>query len=177
MESFPVRLQRTITGRWQMLMDKLSPRIYLRWALLLFIAAMYGVRVYIIQGFYIVTYGLGIFLLNILIGVLTPQDDMDSEGPRLPTSNDDKPWQPKLPEYMFWYSCCKACVICFCLTLFPIFNVPVFWPILLIYFLILFFLTMRRQIQHMIKYKYNPFFSGKKTYSKKRSIAEDIRTK
>ena len=59
---------------------------------------------------------------------------------------------------------------------------PVYWPILLVYFFVLFALTMRRQIQcvihtswciiwntdkarrhrHMIKYKYVPFDIGRK---------------
>jgi hypothetical protein len=34
----------------------------------------------------------------------------------------------------------------FC-TLSSIFDVPVYWPILVMYFFVLFFLTMRRQIQ------------------------------
>ena len=48
------------------------------------------------------------------------------------------------------------------LTLFPIFDIPVFWPILLLYWLVLLFITMRRQIRHMIKYRYIPFSTGKK---------------
>jgi len=48
------------------------------------------------------------------------------------------------------------------MTLFPMFDVPVFWPILLLYWLLLFTVTMKRQIKHMIKYKYLPFSTGKK---------------
>lgn len=83
----------------------------------------------------------------------------------------------------------------FCMTFFSIFDVPVFWPILLIYFIILFVLTMKRQIKHMIQHKvrrwhrlllflltpigavclqYVPFSFGKKRYVKK---GEDIRVK
>ena len=40
-------------------------------------------------------------------------------------------------------------------------DVPVFWPILLCYWIVLFILTMKRQIMHMIKYKYVPFSTGK----------------
>ena len=43
-------------------------------------------------------------------------------------------------------------------------NIPVFWPILLIYFLALFFVTMRKQIRHMIQWNYLPFTTGKKRY-------------
>lgn len=42
------------------------------------------------------------------------------------------------------------------------FDVPVFWPILLLYWLLLFTVTMKRQIKHMIKYRYLPFTTGKK---------------
>jgi len=48
------------------------------------------------------------------------------------------------------------------MTFFEVFDVPVFWPILLFYWVMLFFLTMRKQIQHMIKYRYVPFSFGKK---------------
>jgi hypothetical protein len=48
------------------------------------------------------------------------------------------------------------------LTLFDVFDVPVFWPILVMYFLALFFVTMKSRIKHMIKYKYLPFTTGKK---------------
>jgi hypothetical protein len=39
--------------------------------------------------------------------------------------------------------------------------VPVFWPILLMYWVVLFFITMKRQIRHMIKHRYLPFSMGK----------------
>jgi hypothetical protein len=48
----------------------------------------------------------------------------------------------------------KAFLTALCMTCFDLFNVPVFWPILLIYFLTLFALTMKRQIKHMIKYRH-----------------------
>jgi len=59
------------------------------------------------------------------------------------------------------YSITKAFCVAFVMTFFSAFDVPVFWPILLFYWVVLFTLTMRRQISHMIKYKYLPFSSGK----------------
>ncbi|KAF1001879.1 hypothetical protein AG4045_026097 [Apium graveolens] len=53
------------------------------------------------------------------------------------------------------------------MTFFSMFDVPVFWPILLLYWLVLFLLTMKRQIMHMIKYKYVPFNIGKQYKGKK----------
>ena len=51
---------------------------------------LYVLRVWIINGWYIVTYGLGIYILNLLIGFLSPQSDPEIEGPTLPTSKDDE---------------------------------------------------------------------------------------
>lgn len=46
-------------------------------------------------------------------------------------------------------------------TLFPFLDIPVYWPILLGYWLLLFAYTMRRQLRHMLKFRYNPFDTGK----------------
>lgn len=84
---------------------------------------------------------------------------------------DDEEFRPfirRLPEFKFWYSATKATAIALACTITRATDVPVYWPILLMYFLTLFGLTMRRQIQHMIKYKYIPFDLGKKRgYGKK----------
>lgn len=47
----------------------------------------------------------------------------------------------------------QAVAVAFCMTFFEFFDVPVYWPILLLYFLSLFILTMKRQIRHMIKHR------------------------
>ncbi|CAL9091833.1 unnamed protein product [Musa acuminata var. zebrina] len=52
------------------------------------------------------------------------------------------------------------------MTFLSVFDVPVFWPILLCYWIVLFVLTMKRQIVHMIKYKYVPFNTGKQVTDK-----------
>ncbi len=57
------------------------------------------------------------------------------------------------PSFLFLlrnrYSSMKAVVISLLCTFFPFLDVPVFWPILLVYFIMLFTLTMRRQIAHV----------------------------
>lgn len=72
--------------------------------------------------------------------------------------NENQPSKP--PRY----ACTNATIVGLVLTLFSIFDIPVFWPILLIYFIILFVYTMKKQIQHMIRYKYVPFSRGKQKY-------------
>ncbi|KAG2266594.1 hypothetical protein Bca4012_075934 [Brassica carinata] len=103
-----------------------------------------------------------------------PELDLSSDaGASLPTRGSDefKPFIRRLPEFKFWYSMTKAFCIAFLMTFFSVFDVPVFWPILLCYWVVLFFLTMRRQISHMIKHKYIPFSIGKQKYSGRRSSA------
>uniref|UniRef100_A0A0D3GKP0 Protein RER1 n=1 Tax=Oryza barthii TaxID=65489 RepID=A0A0D3GKP0_9ORYZ len=137
-------------------------------------SAVYALRVYYVQGFYVVTYGLGIYLLNLLIGFLSPMVDPELEaldaGPALPTRGSDefKPFIRRLPEFKFWYAITKAFCVAFLMTFFSVFDVPVFWPILLCYWVVLFVLTMKRQIVHMIKYKYVPFSIGKQKYGGKK---------
>jgi hypothetical protein len=59
--------------RWQYLLDKASPHLTVRWISFTIIFAIYFVRVFLIDGWFIVTYGLGIYLLNQFIGFLSPQ--------------------------------------------------------------------------------------------------------
>ncbi|KAJ6828966.1 protein RER1A-like [Iris pallida] len=159
--------------KYQNLLDRTNPHVRRRWAGFGVLAAAYVLRVAVVQGFYVVTYALGIYALNLLIAFLSPQVDPevagDGSGPsELPTRSSDefRPFVRRLPEFKFWYSITKAFCFAFVLTFFEVFDVPVFWPILLFYFLVLFTATMKRQILHMIKYKYLPFSSGKQRYGR-----------
>merc|ERR1712018_654249 len=59
-------------------------------------------------------------------------------------------------------------------TFFEALNIPVFWPILVMYFIILFTITMKRQIKHMIRYRYVPFTSGKQKFAGKEDTGDFI---
>ncbi|KAL0454166.1 UNVERIFIED_CONTAM: protein RER1A [Sesamum latifolium] len=162
-----------VSKLFQYYLDKSTPHALYRWIGTFAVVLVYALRVYYIQGFYIVSYGLGIYILNLLIGFLSPLVDPELEptdGPSLPTKGSDefKPFIRRLPEFKFWYAITKAFCIAFIMTFFSMFDVPVFWPILLCYWLVLFALTMKRQIMHMIKYKYIPFNIGKQTYKGKK---------
>lgn len=73
----------------------------------------------------------------------------DPDGPALPTrSNEEfRPFIRRLPEFKFWYAITKSTTIALFCTFFEVFNVPVFWPILVMYFITLFCITMKRQIR------------------------------
>ena len=111
------------------------------------------------------TYALAIYHLNLLLAFLTPKIDpayaefeaaeaeaeggADTDGMALPTRQSDefRPFIRRLPEFKFWYSATKATLIAFFCTFFEFFNIPVFWPILVMYFITLFCITMKRQIK------------------------------
>jgi hypothetical protein len=92
---------------FQYYLDKSNPHTTYRWIGTLVIALIYVLRVFYVQGFYIVSYGLGIYMLNLLIGFLSPLVDPElepSDGPLLPTKGSDefKPFIRRLPEFKFW---------------------------------------------------------------------------
>jgi len=90
-------------------------------------------------------------------------DSTTSEEPALPTKLDEfRPFVRKLPEFKFWYSLTKAVLLAILATFNPVFNVPVYWPVLVVYFFLLFFVTMRRQFMDMKRFKYVPWDIGKK---------------
>ncbi|XP_047075450.1 protein RER1A-like [Lolium rigidum] len=170
----------TASRRFQHLLDRSTPHVGRRWLGLGAVVVVYALRAWFVGGYYIVTYALGIYLLNLLIAFLSPQVDPEvaevlGGEPSLPTraSDEFRPFVRRLPEFKFWYSIVKAFCIAFVMTFFSIFNVPVFWPILLFYWVVLFTVTMKRQILHMLKYRYVPFTFGKQRYNGKRAASAD----
>merc|ERR1712232_1522322 len=148
-------------------LDKTTVWLKTRWVVLFFAIVLFMIRVYVVQGFFVVTYGLGIYLLNLLINFLSPAVDPELEdGPVLPTKEQGefRPFTRKLPEFKFWTGAVRAVAAGLVMTFFSLFDLPVFWPILLAYFILLLVLTMKDRIKHMIKHKYIPFSVGKQTY-------------
>ncbi len=100
-----------------------------------------------------VCYSLGIYLLNLFLAFLQPKFDpslsqdegLEDGESSLPTKQDEefRPFIRRLPEFKFWHAATRAIAISFVCTWFSIFNVPVFWPVLVVYFIILFSLTSK----------------------------------
>ncbi|KAI3630872.1 hypothetical protein MIR68_012307 [Amoeboaphelidium protococcarum] len=185
------------TGTVSTWIDRTVPHVLERWLFFLAILLLFIVRILMLHQFYLVTYTLGIYLLNLFLAFIQPKfdpsvkndpsglgndatsngDDGDLASP-LPTINTNtggggggigeefRPFIRKLPEFKFWYHASQAVLFSLACTLFQFMDIPVFWPILLMYFILLVFLTLRRQIKHMKKYKYVPFDIGKKGSSK-----------
>jgi len=155
---------------YQLMLDRSTPFVTGRWVFTVVLMLAFILRIIFAQGWYIVTYALAIYHLNLFLAFLTPKIDPamadfedEDGGPELPTKQNEefRPFIRRLPEFKFWYSATKATLIGFCCTFFELFNVPVFWPILVMYFITLFCITMKRQIKHMIRYRYIPFTWGK----------------
>jgi hypothetical protein len=167
---FPRNLYISLERLGSYYIDRTVPRMQARWISFAVALMLYMLRVYVIGGFFIVTYALGIYLLNLLIGFLTPAiDPEEQDGLRdvsLPQSGSDSEFRPfarKLPEFQFWFWGMRAVVLSIGATFFRVFDLPVFWPILLFYFIFLFVITMKQQIAHMIKHKYVPWSTGDKS--------------
>lgn len=177
---------------YQTYLDKTTPHIKYRWSAFGVLFFLFFIRIIHVQGFYVVCYGYCIFLLNQFLLFLSPKFDMtlqqEQSNDALEAGEDEeyndpglykksvtekefRPFIRKLPEFKFWNKAVTGVVICLALTFFSIFDLPVFWPILVIYFILLTFLTMKAQIQHMVKYKYIPFDIGKKKYSNKAKLS------
>ena len=144
-----------------------------RWGVVAFLAVFYFIRMFRTKGYYALTYCIGIHFLNSFIGFISPLDDPEEDqlnngDSYLPQKNNEefRPFQRKVKEYSFWSMMFWTFLIAIPMTFFEAFNIPVFWPLLLVYFILIFFLIMRRQIKHMIKYNYLPWDTGKKSYTR-----------
>ncbi|RJE23873.1 hypothetical protein PHISCL_03785 [Aspergillus sclerotialis] len=193
-----------LARQYQAYLDASTPFTAYRWIGTVTLLIVFFLRIILAQGWYIVAYTLGIYLLNLFLLFLQPkwdpsltQDEGLEDGdaaPSLPTKQDDefRPFIRRLPEFKFWHSATRAIAIGFACTWFSVFDIPVFWPVLVVYWVILFVLTsmfalsfvsaglfdrknksaslmgftVRRQIQHMIKYRYVPFSFGKAKYGR-----------
>merc|ERR1719357_1160146 len=162
----------------QAFLDMSVPYAIVRWTTLVLLLVSLYMRIWALQGFFIVGYAIGIYFLNLLISFLSPkfdpvmEEEYDDGGPQLPKSNEDefRPFVRRLPEFRFWKKGMRGTLIGLSATLFSFLDIPVFWPILLLYFFLMFFITMKRQISHMIAHKYIPFSWGKKKYGGKRPV-------
>lgn len=98
-------LRLRVDQRLQRFLDKSVPYTGPRWALFAVVVVLYSLRVYLLHGFYIVTYGVAIFNLNLVIGFLSPAFDPEQDAPGLPETQGDaefKPFVRRVPEFKFW---------------------------------------------------------------------------
>lgn len=64
---------------YQNFLDSIIPYRIPRWIFSIAIVLIYGVRVFFLKGWYIVTYALAIYLLNLFIAFISPKFDPAGE--------------------------------------------------------------------------------------------------
>lgn len=158
----------------QILMDKLSPCLKLRWAITGIIVAIYIIRIAIVRKYAVITYFSGIYLLHNFILFATPNDDSipdpfsdnyTGEITHPTIDNDFKPYVRKLPEYSFWLFSTGFICTAFFLTLFDFTDIPVFTPLLIFYFIFIFLITGVKMYYNSRLFKYNIFSAKKQGFS------------
>eukprot|EP00825_Cyclidium_porcatum_P051337 TRINITY_DN9412_c0_g1_i2.p2 TRINITY_DN9412_c0_g1~~TRINITY_DN9412_c0_g1_i2.p2 ORF type:complete len:139 (+),score=23.95 TRINITY_DN9412_c0_g1_i2:100-516(+) len=112
----------------------------------------------------------GLYLLHLSVQFFTPvglpeadeEDDEDDQlnNVKLPEtqqeSHEDRgPLIRSMGEFKFWQNATLASLGSIVCSYSQLFDLPVFWPFLLAYFIMLFILTIKRQIRHMFKYNYS----------------------
>lgn len=161
-----------INAYYNAIKDKIQGYVLERWIGVIILVFIYLVRVILLKGYFALTYCIGINVLNSFIGFISPLDDPDEveDGSFLPQKETEefRPFQRKVREFQFWEIIFITFLVGNFLTLFEVFDIPVFWPLLLFYFILIFYLTMRKQISHMIKYNYLPWDTGKQTFTAKK---------
>ncbi|EPY41968.1 rer1 family-like protein [Angomonas deanei] len=151
----------------------------MRWVFFAFACLLYIARVSTHEGgFYVITYGLCIHLLFLLLMLITPDSDLFDDGPvesllSTKSKNDPdefRPFMPKMQEFTVWHDMFRAVLIALFLTMFNFLDIPVFWPILVIYFILLFSIQMGGRVKHMIKHGYVPWDKGKPKFVPKTNV-------
>lgn len=154
--------------RIESILLQLKPYVWQRWAALGFFAFLFLFRMFYLGKYYAVGYIAGLYILQCFVLFISPKMDPGLYGKDvLPTATDDdyKPFVRKLPEFTFWRRTMAATLLAFFFGLLP-FDLPVYGPLLLVYFLAVTIVTFRTHITQMIKYKYIPFDFGKPKYQK-----------
>lgn len=172
------------------ILDWSSSRIYSRWSYFGFFFFIFWHHVLTNEKHYVIAYMYSVYLLNLMLRFITPLDFEDlcaaheeaHGGTTLPSNErktskitlerlrnventyEFKPFMRQMNEFNFWLCAVRASHIAVITIYLDFLDLPVFWPLLVLYFVLLFATTMRQQLQNMIKYRYIPFSVGKKTY-------------
>jgi len=170
--------KRFVEKPFQSVLDRWTRHTIKRWVVTVVLTCLFDLRIYLLQGWYIPCYALKIYHLNLFLAFLTPkidpaiaaaaEENAEDDGLELPTRHNDefRPFTRRLPEWIFWKKATRAIFIMFPFTCFKIFDWEVFWPFLVVYFIVLTCVTLKRHIKHMIRYRYVPFTWGKPKYAK-----------
>jgi hypothetical protein len=153
-----------------------------RWIFFGLLILILFIRVIQTNGYFAMLYILGFYYLNNVILFVTPsglptiqeeeenEDLYDIPDTIILDKNEDasKPVIRKMGEFHLWKKMIFSTIICIICTFFEFLDLPVFWPILLIYFFVVILSVYIKQRKHMEKYgySYSDFFKKREKISK-----------
>ncbi|CAE7741499.1 RER1 [Symbiodinium sp. CCMP2592] len=136
-------------GILQQYLDETFVWVRVRWGAFATFLCMFLARIYITQGFFLVAYALGIYLLHLFQVYVAGDPDTNTEG-------EFRPFTRELSEFKCWWRGTRATGVALAMTFLSMFDVPVYWPILLAYLIFVLVLTIRKRVKYMIKQKHAP---------------------
>lgn len=117
------------------LQNQFAPRRRERWAVAALLAVVYVLRVLVTRRYAAVTYFLYVYVLSAFLQFVAPRAAAgEAVLPGAPAADGEyKPYQRQLSEPAFWARVVRAHVAALACTLFPVFDIPVFAPLLVAY--------------------------------------------
>jgi len=163
-----------LDGINQIMIDKFSPCPVQRWCVFGLCLLVHFVKILVSGTHHLIAYVVGVYLFHGFILFATPKDENipdpfeeevenENSNEYSPSSVDNslRPFIRNMPEYTYWMFSMKVVVVSFLLTLSRLTDIPVYTPILLVYFVFMVLATAIKLWQHSRKYHYNPFFQSK----------------
>lgn len=153
----------------QGLKDHTALKVKERWCIFGTAMIIYIVRVLVKNSHYIITYGVGIYLVQGFILFATPKmkntqdpfETLTEEQIAEEQQQFDGPFIRNLSEYDFWLFYMKVVLISFFLTFFRFLDIEVYVPLLIVYFIMMVVATLIKLKQHQKLYQYNPWVTIK----------------
>lgn len=157
-------LKASIERNFRIYMDKIVPFTAPRWGGFGLLVFLFLLRVFLAGGYYVICYGVFIHILYLTVLVITPRADMEEKlDAMIPEHQREKPvFVPKVGEFTVWKQMTRVVLIGFVLSMMPFLDLPVYVPVLVLYFFALVGIQVGTRVQHMIKYKYVPWNTKKK---------------
>jgi len=179
-DSEPSYIEKVFNKLWMQYRNKIDRYIIFkteRWIFTALLSVLYLLRVLISGGFYVISYVLGLYILHAFVRFVTPlglpdieEDEEEKMGEELPifgqTPGDSKPLIRSVSEFKFWQGITIALLLSNVLISSEAFDLPVYWPFLLGYFVFLVGMTARKHMRHMEKYGYSITDFGRKANTK-----------
>lgn len=167
-DRLPVSL-RLLGNKARHVVDSWAIHARRRWTIFALVFLAFLVRMVLLDGYYAAMYLLSFYIVQNVIQYLTPSElptiqEEEESGVvyDIPvaiaagrTSDASKPMLRKMGEFKLWKKTFAASLLCLVATFIPALDVPVFWPILLLYFLFVLVSVVARQYHHMRRYGYS----------------------